>query len=152
MQFTVNEKKTIDRAFKIMNKYAISTRVSFNSTQAAKDYFHLKLSTQENESFEVAFLDSQYGLISCDTVALGTVDAAHVYVRNVAQKALEHNAVAVVLAHNHPSGSLEPSEPDKRVTQRIQTALALFDIKVLDHIIIGKGVVSFAELGLLKEM
>lgn len=121
----------------------------FDSTQAAKDFFRVHLKNEQREVFVVAFLNSQYQLLQCETLFYGTINAAQVYVREVVKASLLNNAAAVVLAHNHPSGSLEPSDSDKRLTDRIKKSLKLIDIQVLDHIIVGNGAVSFAELGLI---
>ena len=103
----------------------------------------------EREVFLVAFLNSQYALMHHEIMFSGTVDAAHVHVREVVKAALARNAAAVVLSHNHPSGSLEPSDADRQITQKLQQALEMVDIRVLDHILVGNGAVSFAELGIL---
>lgn len=125
-----------------MNQY-------FSSTQMAKNFFRAHLFRAEREVFIVAFLTSQYTLIRCETLFEGTINAAHVHVREVVKAALSFNAGAVVLCHNHPSGSLEPSDGDIEVTCRIKEALALVDVTLLDHILVGHGAVSFSELGLL---
>jgi DNA repair protein RadC len=95
------------------------------------------------------FLDNQHHLISFEELFFGTIDSASVYPREVVKAALKTNAAAVIFAHNHPSGDATPSQADKRITQRLKDALALVDIRVLDHIVIGDSAVSFAERGLL---
>ena len=94
-------------------------------------------------------LDNQHRLIEFRELFFGTIDAAPVYPREVVKLVLEHNAGAVIFAHNHPSGVSEPSEADKRITRRLTDALAVIDVKVLDHIVVGETAVSFAERGLL---
>jgi DNA repair protein RadC len=128
---------------------ALETNSFLNSTEIAKQFFRAQLQGLEREVFLVAFLNSQYALIHHEIMFTGTVDAAHVHVREVVKEALARNAAAVVLSHNHPSGSLEPSEADRHITRKIQQALEMVDIRVLDHILVGNGVVSFAELGIL---
>jgi len=108
------------------------------------------LGGRDREVFSCLFLDSQHRLLRCDDLFLGTLDGAAVYPREVAVHALRYRAAAVILAHNHPSGVAEPSTADRRITQRLCSALALLDVRVLDHIIIGRGpAFSFAEQGLI---
>lgn len=121
----------------------------FNSTSAAKHYFRAQLGREQREVFIVAFLNSRYELLVCEPLFYGTINAAQIYAREVVKAALRHNAAAVVFAHNHPSGSLEPSDADRRITRELTQALALVEIQVLDHIIVGNGTASMAELGLL---
>lgn len=122
---------------------------AFTNTQATKDFLTYKLIKHEREVFAVMLLDNQHRLIEFRELFFGTIDAAPVYPREVVKLVLEHNAGAVIFAHNHPSGVAEPSEADKRITRRLTDALALIDVKVLDHIIVGQTPVSFAERGLL---
>ena len=96
------------------------------------------------------FLDNQHRVIQLDELFRGTIDGASVYPREVVKQALHHNAAAVIFAHNHPSGVTEPSQADKQITEKLKKALDLFDIRVLDHFIIGDGEpYSFAEHGLI---
>jgi DNA repair protein RadC len=122
---------------------------SFSSSKVSKDFFNLKLAALEREVFEVAFLDNQHKLIDSCSMFKGTIDCAAVYPREIIKKALYLNASAVILGHNHPSGVATPSEADKQITTRITDALRLVDIRVLDHLIIGHVVFSFAESGLI---
>jgi DNA repair protein RadC len=92
-------------------------------------------------------LDSQHKVLDCSIIFSGTIDGASIYPREIVKAALYANAAAVILAHNHPSGQPEPSTADKRITERIKSALALVDIRVLDHIIVGDSCYSFAESG-----
>lgn len=102
------------------------------------------------EVFACMFLDSQHRLIAFRELFRGTIDGASVYPREVVTESLNHNAAAVILAHNHPSGVAEPSLADRQITRRLIDALALVDIRVLDHLVIGEGqAISFAERGLL---
>ncbi|PKG84383.1 hypothetical protein CXF85_08665 [Colwellia sp. 75C3] len=125
------------------------TGAKFTSSQATKDYLKHKLGGLEREVFAVMFMDNQHALIEYNEMFFGTIDAASVYPREIIKQALKVNAAAVILAHNHPSGLSEASIADKQVTERIKKALALIDITVLDHIIIAKEPLSFAETGLL---
>lgn len=115
-----------------------------------RDYLRAQLRHQQREIFAVLFLDSQNRLIAYDELFQGTIDGASVHPREVVKQALARNAAAVILAHNHPSGVAEPSQADRRITERLQVALELVDVRVLDHMVVGDAeVVSFAERGLL---
>jgi DNA repair protein RadC len=109
----------------------------------------VKLAGNKREVFAILLLDSSHRLIAYKELFHGTIDSASVHPREIIQAVLEANAASVVLAHNHPSGCTEPSVADKRITTRITDALALIDVRVLDHIIVGETVVSFAEQGLI---
>lgn len=116
----------------------------------SKRYLALQIGMLEHEAFCCVFLDTRHRLIVFEQMFRGTVDGASVYPREVVKRALYHNAAAVVLAHNHPSGVAEPSQADRAITRRITEALSLVDIRVLDHIVVaGTETVSFAERGLL---
>ncbi|EOX4941905.1 DNA repair protein RadC [Vibrio alginolyticus] len=121
----------------------------FTSPNATKEFLTYKLGQHEREVFAVLLLDNQHRLIEYNELFFGTIDAATVYPREVVKLALERNAAAVIFAHNHPSGAAEPSQADRRITSRLSDALALIDIRVLDHFVIGETPVSFAERGLI---
>ena len=121
----------------------------FTSADSAKNYCELLLTDNKQEHFAVLFLSTAHKLIKGEILFNGTIDQSSVYPRIIAQKALEYGAAAIILAHNHPSGSIDPSQADLKITDRIKTALQLFDINVLDHIIVGSKVISFAERGLI---
>ena len=120
---------------------------TFTNPTNVKEYLKLKLGAHDREVFAVMLLDNQHQLISFEELFFGTIDAASIYPREVVKAALNHNAAAVVFAHNHPSGIAEPSQADRRITQRLVDALKLVDIRVLDHIVVGEDCVSFAEKG-----
>ncbi|EJR0948789.1 TPA: RadC family protein [Vibrio alginolyticus] len=122
---------------------------TFTNPTNVKEYLKLRLGAHDREVFAVMFLDNQHQLISFEELFFGTIDAASIYPREVLKTALNHNAAAVIFAHNHPSGIAEPSQADKRITQRLIDALKLVDIRVLDHIVVGEDCVSFAEKGLI---
>ena len=122
---------------------------SLTSPQHTRDYLSSKLRDYPHEVFAVLFLDQRHRVIEFEEMFRGTIDGASVYPREVVKKSLEHNAAAVIFAHNHPSGVAEPSQSDERITRRLKDALALVDIRVLDHFVVGDEVVSFAERGLL---
>ena len=117
---------------------------------AVREFLIVHHKGQEREVFSCLFLDNRHRLICFDEVFLGTVDGASVHPREVVKLALARNAAAVILAHNHPSGVAEPSQADELITARLRDALALVDIRVLDHLVVGgTTVTSFVERGLL---
>ena len=123
---------------------------SFTSPAAVKEYLFAKLSGFEHEVFAVLFLDTRHRLIDYAEMFQGTIDSAEVHPREVVKAALRHNAAAVIISHNHPSGNPEPSAADRALTQRLKEALGLVGVRVLDHIIIaGNATASFAERGLI---
>ena len=119
------------------------------SPDDTRQYLTAELRACPHEVFACLFLDTRNRVLPFEKLFYGTIDGASVYPREVVRRAIENNAVAVIFAHNHPSGVAEPSSADKQITQRLKDALALIDVRVLDHIIIGDEVVSFAERGLL---
>ncbi len=120
------------------------------SPDATKMYISARLRHYQHEVFACLFLDNRHRVIQFDELFNGTIDGAAVYPRIIVQKALQYNAAAIILSHNHPSGVNEPSLADQHITQKITDALKLVDIRVLDHLIIGDGeAYSFAESGLL---
>jgi DNA repair protein RadC len=123
---------------------------ALTSPDAAKTALQLRMAPYEREVFACLYLDNQHRVLDFAELFFGTLDAAAVYPREVARAALKLNAAAVIFAHNHPSGVAEPSEADKTMTRSLKNALALFDVRVLDHFVIGgEAVYSFAEHGLL---
>ena len=120
------------------------------SPAETRRFLQYHLGGHRREVFSCLFLDSQHRVLRCEDLFMGTLDGAAVYPREVAVRALQYHAAAVIFAHNHPSGVAEPSSADRRITERLCAALALLDIRVLDHIIVGRGrEFSFAEEGLL---
>jgi DNA repair protein RadC len=118
--------------------------------RATREFLRARLRDRDHEVFCCLFLDNRHRVIAFDEVFRGTIDGASVHPRDVVKLALGRNAAAVILAHNHPSGIAEPSQADEMITGRLRDALALVDIRVLDHIVVGDGAcVSFAERGLL---
>ena len=112
-------------------------------------YLSAELHGCPHEVFACLFLDNRNRVLAFEKLFFGTIDGASVYPREVVRRVIEQNAAAVIFAHNHPSGVAEPSAADRQITQRLKDALALIDVRVLDHLIIGDEVVSFAERGLL---
>ncbi|HUL41672.1 MAG TPA: DNA repair protein RadC [Burkholderiales bacterium] len=123
---------------------------ALNSPKAVRDYLRLMLSGREYEVFAGIFLDAQNRVVAVDELFRGTLSQTSVFPREVVKRALRHNAAGVIFAHNHPSGLAEPSSADEALTAALRKSLALVDVKVLDHFIVGSdSVMSFAERGLL---
>ena len=128
----------------------LSRETVFNSPQSVSEYLLATLGRAQQEIFTVLFLDSQHRLIASENMFHGTIDGASVYPREVVKRSLFHNAAAILFAHNHPSGIAEPSLADRQITDRLKEALALVDIRVLDHWVVASGKTqSMAELGWL---
>jgi DNA repair protein RadC len=128
----------------------LQQREVFHTPGAIKHYLQLQLAHKNHEVFAVLFLDNQNRLLATEELFRGTLSQTSVYPREVVMRALHHQAAAVVLSHNHPSGSVQPSRADEHLTQTLKAALALVDVRVLDHIIVGQGqALSMAEQGLL---
>lgn len=140
--------QVLEKAIEVIDaRYCTGTM--FTSSQNTKNYLKHKLGGLEREVFAVMFMDNRHALIEYNEIFSGTIDSTSVYPREIVKQALKVNAAAVILSHNHPSGLSEASSADKRITERIKKALALIDITVLDHIIIAREPLSFAETGLL---
>ncbi len=123
---------------------------ALSSPGAVRDYLRLALTGKEREEFWCVYLDAQNRVLAFESLFAGTLTQTSVYPREVVKYCLAHNAAAVIFAHNHPSGVTEPSRADELLTQSLKQALALVDVKVLDHFIIaGNAALSFAERGLL---
>jgi DNA repair protein RadC len=128
----------------------LKEREAFHTPGAVKQYLQLQLAHKNHEVFAVLFLDSQNRMLAMEELFRGTLSQTSVYPREVVMRALHHQAAAVVLSHNHPSGSVQPSRADEHLTQTLKASLALVDVRVLDHIIVGQGqTLSMAEQGLM---
>ncbi|MSQ74183.1 MAG: JAB domain-containing protein [Rhodoferax sp.] len=128
----------------------LRARAVFATPEAVKQYVQLHLAARAHEVFAVLFLDVQNRLLAMEEMFQGTLSQTSVYPREVVLRALHHQASAVVLAHNHPSGTVQPSRADESLTQVLKTTLALIDVRVLDHVIVAPGqALSMAERGLL---
>lgn len=126
----------------------LGKREAFQSPEQVKQFFQIHLSDKPHEVFAVMFLDSQNRLIALEELFQGTLNQASVYPREVLVRALFHRSSAVILGHNHPSGHVQPSKADEALTQSLVAALAMIDVKVLDHIIVAQGLaLSMAESG-----
>lgn len=145
------EDMVVEHAMRILQKRLRKTPVSYlHSPLDAKRLLVLQLAQLEREHFVVMFLDANYGVLDMETMFKGTVTQASVYPREVVKRALQLNASAVVLSHNHPSGNTAPSDADIHLTQALKDALKYIDVRVLDHIIVGgMQTFSFAENGLV---
>jgi DNA repair protein RadC len=137
-----------------LSRRYLATRVAdqdvLTSPEATRDYLKSKLFGLAQEVFACLFLDNRHRIIRYEELFYGTIDGASVHPREVVRRVIETNAAAVIFAHNHPSGVAEPSQADLRITQRLKDALALIEVRVLDHLIIGEGRgTSLAERGLL---
>lgn len=129
---------------------SLQERDLLTSPALVRQYLSSRLRHQQREVFAILFLDSQNRLLAYDELFYGTLDGASVYPREVVKATLAHNAASLILAHNHPSGLTDPSDADIRLTDRLQKALTLIDVRILDHMIVGNDeVLSFAERGLL---
>jgi len=128
----------------------LKEREVFDTPGAVRQYLQLHLGARHHEVFAVLFLDVQNRLVAMEELFRGTLTQTSVYPREVVLRALHHQAAAVVLAHNHPSGQVEPSRADQALTETLKAALGLVDVRVLDHVIVGQGAtMSFAERGLM---
>lgn len=150
MRLTKREKATIERALGILA--ALYQREDLHATQPelVQAYCRLNLGTLEYEVFGILMLDNQHRLIKFVQIFRGTINQASVWPREVVKEVLMINAAAVIFVHNHPSGVVEPSRADLAITAKLSAALSLFDVRILDHIIVsGEASLSFAEQGLL---
>jgi DNA repair protein RadC len=128
----------------------LGRRDVLTSPRQTRDYLGLRLHAHPHEVFACLFLDNRHRVIAYEELFRGTIDGASVHPREVVRRALHHNAAALILAHNHPSGVAEPSQADRQITQRLQEALSLIDVRVLDHIVVGHNETrSLAEMGML---
>jgi DNA repair protein RadC len=152
-KYTARHELTPDQIIRAA-KAALAARCAratvLTSPEAVADYLVVHYSAKPAEVFTCIFLDNRHALIAAEDLFFGTVDGASVHRREIARRCLELNAAAVILAHNHPSGNPTPSQADQRITQRSKETLALLDVRVLDHFVVGGGdAYSFAEHGML---
>ncbi|HDC4501865.1 DNA repair protein RadC [Enterobacter asburiae] len=147
---TATEKQLINQAMKLLEERLFQREGWITDPGQVPDYMRLKLAGEPNELFSILLLDRANKIIGYETLFTGFVSQASVYSRVIVQRALTRNACAVILVYNHPSGFTMPSQTDKVLTRRVQEVLALIEVTVLDHFIVGKGEpFSFAEAGLL---
>lgn len=142
--------KTILRALAILERRLAKPGQALSRTGVVSDYLKLMFADTPHEVFTCLFLDAQNRVLATEPLFRGTLTQTSVYPREVVKRALAHNAAGVILAHNHPSGVSEPSQADRWLTDQLKSALAMVDVKVLDHFIVGgKNTMSFAERGWL---
>lgn len=141
---------TIQEALSLLERQLREPGASFTSSHAVRDWLRLQLASLEREEFTALFLDNQHRLIAHETLFTGTINHTQLHPLEVVKAGLKHNCAAVIVAHCHPSGLAEPSKADRQVTTRIQQALDLVDIRLLDHLVVGgMEIVSFSERGWL---
>lgn len=145
---TAHEDRIIAQAQEIISR-RFERHECLASPADTRRYLQVLLGGRGHEIFGCVFLDNRHRVLAFEEMFRGTVDGASVYPREVVKAALQHNAAAVVFAHNHPSGVAEPSAADRTITERLQNALALVDVRVLDHFIVAQDTTSFAERGLI---
>lgn len=144
------EDAVIARAIEILEARMARPESYITCPDDSKRLAVFKLAERKAEAFCVIWLDNRHGVLGFEEIFQGTIDGASVYPREVVRSALQQNAAAAILVHNHPSGNPEPSQADQRITARLRDALALIDVRVLDHLIVGgASTLSFAERGLI---
>jgi DNA repair protein RadC len=139
----------IDRAQALLAQRYRSGSPVMTSPALTREFLRVHLGACEHEVFGILHLDGRHRLIAVEDLFRGTINSASVHPREVVKSVLTHNAAALVLFHNHPSGLSEPSAADELITRRLKEALALIDVRILDHLIIAESIFSFAEAGLL---
>jgi DNA repair protein RadC len=146
---SVPDSEIIEAALRILSK-RMSRGSLLASPRATRDYLALRFGQVEHEVFAAIYLTKRHQVIACEELFRGTLDGASVHPRIVVKEALRHNAAALIITHNHPSGQVEPSQADELITQRLKAALDLIDVRLIDHVITACGAsLSFAERGLL---
>jgi DNA repair protein RadC len=129
--------RIIERAIRLLDRHLRVSGQPLTSSHAVRDMLRLQMAGLEREVFMVFYLDNQNRLLESETVFLGTINQTEVHAREIVKGALRHNAAAVILAHNHPSGCIDPSHADRTITQRLIQALGLVEVRVLDHSLLG---------------
>ena len=144
------KKLVLTEANKLMG-YQLRRGASILSAECAREVIGCKLRTRQMEVFACLFLDSQHRVLAFKEISTGTINHTTVHPREVVREALQLNAAAVILAHNHPSGCNQPSTEDKILTRTLSEILKVVDVRILDHLIIGDEVTAFSDLGLMKD-
>jgi len=145
----VSDEAVIQAALKLLSE-RVAKGPLLSSPKTVKDYLRLRFGDLQHEVFSLLYVDKRHRLIACEDLFRGTIDGASVHPREIVKAALRHNCASVICAHNHPSGVAEPSQADELITQRIKEALALVDIRLLDHLVVTVGgCTSMAEKGLI---
>lgn len=144
------ENRVIDEALHILDRRLFTRGPELTSPDAVASFLKLQLAQQEHEVFGVIFLDAKQRVLAFEILFHGSIDGASVYPRQIVKRSMAHNAAGAIFAHNHPSGCTEPSQADRLLTTRLKEALALIEVRVMDHFIVGEGrPLSFAEHGFL---
>jgi DNA repair protein RadC len=142
------ETAVVESALAILDRHLKAKEAALESPAAVRAYLRLKLERRESEVFAVVFMDAKHRVIEYKELFFGTIDAASVYPREVVKAALSANAAAAILVHCHPSGDSYPSNADRVLTQKLKESLALVDVRVLDHLVVGQNeITSLAEMG-----
>lgn len=145
----MNEDEVIERALAILAS-RLKSGAALTSPSAVREYLRLALGRREHEVFACIWLDAQHRVLALEEPFRGTLTQTSVYPREIVKAALRHNAAAVIFAHNHPSGVAQPSQADELLTRNLKEALALVEVRVLDHFVVaGTHAISFAERGLI---
>jgi DNA repair protein RadC len=145
----VSDEDVIAAALRILSE-RLARSNALTNPRATREYLVMRFAGLEHEIFCCVYLDNRHRVIACEELFRGTIDGSSVHPREVVKRALVHNAAAVILAHNHPSGVAEPSQADELITHRLKESLALVDIRVLDHLVVGGAVAeSMADRGLM---
>lgn len=148
-EFIPAEHQDIIAEAKRIYSYSLRKGQKIDNPSQASESIQSRLRDKHHEVFACLYLDSQHRIIAFEELFRGTIDGAVVHPREVVKEAIAHNTKAVIFAHNHPSGDPEPSQYDIQITEKLKSALALVDILVLDHLVIGDSIVSFSERGLI---
>ncbi|MCM2329703.1 DNA repair protein RadC [Geopseudomonas sagittaria] len=147
-QQRAQEDQVIAEAMRIIDQRMFQRGAALTSPDEVRDFLKLQLAMQEHEVFAVVFLDTRHRVLAFEVLFQGSIDGASVYPRQVVKRSLYWNSAAVIFTHNHPSGCAEPSQADRILTQKLKDALALVEVRVLDHFIVGEGQpLSLAEYG-----
>lgn len=147
---TTLENEMIQEALDILDRRLFTTHPVLDSATAVAPYLKLKLAAEEHEVFAAVFLNAKHQPLAFEVLFKGTIDTATVHPRQLVKRAMAHNAAALIISHNHPSGCREPSLADINLTKRLKEALQLIDVRLLDHFIVGSGMpYSLAERGLI---
>ncbi|THF65015.1 DNA repair protein RadC [Pseudothauera nasutitermitis] len=134
-----SDDRIIAKAIALLEQRLYAAGPALTGPEAARDYLRLQLMQEPSEVFAAVFLTTQHQVIACEILFRGSIDTADIHPRVVVQRALLHNAAALLVAHQHPSGSTTPSAADRALTSRLRMALDLIDVRLLDHLVIGKG-------------
>jgi DNA repair protein RadC len=147
---TAHENEIIQQASQILDRRLFTQEATLETVADVASYLKLKLAAEEHEVFGVIFLNAKHRPLAFEVLFTGTIDTATIHPRQIIKRALAHNAAAIIICHNHPSGSCNPSEGDIAMTRRVKDAVRLLDIRLLDHFLVGCGEpMSFLESGLI---